>query len=192
MQTMEICHVPSYSDDQLLELIKSDKRSAFNELYKRHWSRLYIQAFNICGEEEACKDICQEVFIWFWENRQSINIKSSVQGYLSSAVKYKVLNFIRHGKVRADFFEKLKKAPEDYLMEDSMELKELQLVIKQFSDNLPERCGEIFKLSRNEYYSNREIAVMLNISERTVENQISIALKKLRRSLDKLTCWFFL
>ena len=192
MLNIDVNQLHSYCDSQIVELIKDGDQTAFNELYKRHWSTLYVGAFNICQDEEASKDICQEVFIWLWEKRETISIQSSVKVYLASAVKYKVLNFIRKGKVREDFFEKLKKAPENYLIEDSIEIKELQAIIKESVDQLPERCGEVFKLSRDEYFSNKEIAFILHISERTVENQISIALKKLRRSLSKISCWLFL
>jgi len=182
----------SYSDEQLMQLIQDDNRLAFKELYQRHWPQLYVRAFNITGEEETCKDICQEVFIWFWENRQRIKITSSVKGYLYSAIKYKVSNYIRNHKVREDYLDKLKNLPENYTTENSIELEELQSIIEDFTHSLPERCGQIFKLSRNEYFSNKEIASKLNISERTVENQISIALKKLRRSLGQLSCWLFM
>lgn len=180
-----------HSDEQLVELVRKDNRAAFEEIYNRFWMPLYLWSYTICGEKEESRDICQEVFIWLWENRAEVNITKSVKSYLFSAIKYKTSNYIRRGKVKQGYFEKLKNVPVNYDIEDSLELKELQAVIHAFAQQLPERCGEVFKLSRNHCLSNKEIASKLNISERTVENHISIALKRLRRTLSKLSCWFF-
>jgi RNA polymerase sigma-70 factor (family 1) len=179
----------THSDQLLMELIRQDDRLAFDELYQRHWPKLYLGAFNICRDREICMDICQEVFIWFWEHRQRASIINSVQGYLFAAIKFKIISHIRKGKVKESFFDRIKKLPDSYNIDDYVELKELQSIISQFTDELPEKCGEIFKLSRNQYMSNKEIAEKLNISEKTVENQITIALRKLKGSLGRFSCW---
>lgn len=178
------------SDQQLMELIRNDDHGAFEALYERHWPKLYKSAFNICMDRDICMDICQEIFIWFWEHRLTVNFLNSVQGYLLAAVKYKMIGYIRKGKVKESFLMKTKDALESYTIEESVEIKELQHIISQVVNTLPEKCGEIFRLSRNQYMSNKEIAAKLGISEKTVENQITIALRKLRGSLHKLACWF--
>jgi RNA polymerase sigma-70 factor (family 1) len=179
-----------FSDLQLMILIRQDDHIAFEALYKRHWPRMYQSAFSICHDRETCMDICQEIFIWFWEHRASANIINSVQGYLLAATKYKMISNIRKNKVKADFFTKAKALSETYTIEESMEVKELQAIILEFVNALPEKCGEIFKMSRNEHLSNKEIAGRLGVSEKTVENQMTIALRKLKRSLANLHCWF--
>lgn len=178
------------SDLKLVELIRREDHVAFETLYQRHWPKLYQSAYNVCRERETCMDICQEVFIWFWEHRDSLSFIGSVQGYLLAAVKYKMISHIRKGKVKDSFAVSAKSLSEVYTIAESIEVKELQSIIREFVDTLPDKCGEIFKMSRNEHLSNKEIAGKLSISEKTVENQITIALRKLKGALGNLTCWF--
>lgn len=178
-----------FSDQELMEMIRKDDHYAFEMLYQRHWQKLYQSAFNICRDRDTCMDVCQEIFIWFWEHRNSVSLISTVQSYLLTAVKYKMISYIRKDKVKADFLMAVKKLPESYTIEEIIQVKELQAIIAKFVAALPEKCGEIFNMSRNEHLSNKVIATKLGISEKTVENQITIALKKLKASMGTLSCW---
>lgn len=137
-------------------------------------------------------DICQALFVWLWENRLVLHITTTLKGYLYTAVKYKVANLIRNGKIRESLFDDL--APVDTLTYKSneLEIKELQGFIAQLIDGLPQRCKEVFLLSRNEHLSHKEIAVRLGISEKTVDEHIHRALNKLRLPLDRLAFIFLL
>jgi RNA polymerase sigma-70 factor (ECF subfamily) len=174
------------SDDELMALLAGDD-AAFDEIYERYWSLLYRAAFNVLRDEDACMDVIQDVFIWFWEHRSDISFRS-VKAYLLVAVKYKVANYIRNGKVRESFYDRIPKVELDHDFPDEvLELKELKEMIAQFVMELPERCQEVFNLSRNEHMSNKEIAEYLGITEKTVENQINKALKRLKLNLGKLS-----
>ncbi len=154
---------------------------------------MYQSAFNLIKDHNCCKDLIQDIFTWLWERRDILEI-STLKSYLHSAVKYKVANYFRHGKVRDSFFSELENIPpEQSCIDTSLEVKELTAIILEFTNNLPKRCREVFILSRNENLTNKEIAKTLSISEKTVENQITAALKKLRISLgNTFTCIFFL
>jgi RNA polymerase sigma-19 factor, ECF subfamily len=178
----------SYSDSELVVSLCNGDEPAFNEIYKRHWQGMYHSAYNILQEEDPCLDIVQEVFVWLWNNREKLDV-SSLRSYLISAVKYKVANHIRHGKVRRNFFEDVLRYKQDVFNDESFEVKELKEIITRFTEKLPERSRQIFHLSRNEHLSNREIAEEMGISEKTVENQMTIALRKLRISLGRLSFW---
>ncbi len=179
-------------DDELLLKLSHDDKNAFDEIYRRYWSDMFNAAYNIFRERESCMDIVQELFIWLWEHRNQLNV-ASLKPYLMVAVKFKVSNYIRSGKVKASFFDKLKQVQEPYeLAEDSMEVKELVAIIDHFTNQLPERCREVFLLSRQEHLSNKEIAERLGISVKTVENQMTIAIKKLRTSLSRISSLFLL
>jgi len=172
--------------DNELAAIMADDSAAFTEIYERHWSAMYRSAYNVLRDENACLDIVQEVFVWFWEHRLTLEM-SSVKSYLLVAVKYKVANFIRNSKVRSSFFERLPKVElDDDYPDEALEVKELQEMIKKFVLELPDRCQEVFNLSRNEHLSNREIAEKLGITEKTVENQINTALKRIKGNLGRL------
>lgn len=185
----------SCEDEALLALIASGDREAFTALFHRYWDDMYRSAFFVTRDRAMCMDVIQEVFVWFWENREKWTV-TNPQSYLRAAVKYKVANEIRNGKLRAAALEGWNKRAQKQQVSvlRELEVQELRQVIRDFTVQLPPRCQEIFRLSRFEHLSNREIADRLNISEKTVENQITIALGRLRSHLGHLAFWviFFL
>ncbi|WP_183573621.1 RNA polymerase sigma-70 factor [Mucilaginibacter sp. X5P1] len=184
--------LPTLSDQEILSLIGKDDRAAFGELYSRYWRSLYQTAWNVLRDQESCMEVIQEVFVWLWDHRSGLQI-NSLPSYLKAAVKYKVTDILRSNKVREACFVNLDELDAANLLfdDDPLELKELKTVIAQMSAKLPARARLIFELSRNEQLSNREIATKLGISEKTVENQITIALKKLRVALGSVSIWLF-
>ncbi|GAA4312553.1 RNA polymerase sigma-70 factor [Mucilaginibacter gynuensis] len=180
------------SDLELLARLGEDDRGAFSELYNRYWRSMYQSAWNVLRDQEACMEVTQEVFVWLWDHRKGLKV-NSLPSYLKAAVKYKVTDVLRANKVREACFVNLDELDIANLSfdEDPLEIKELKLVIAEMSAKLPPRARMIFELSRNEQLSNREIAQKLGISEKTVENQITIALKKLRLALGSFSAWLF-
>lgn len=183
-----------YSEEDLLDALKEGNADAFNEMYQRHWADMFRSAYALLKDRDASMDMLQEVFIWLWQHRADIQIVSSLKAYLSSSVYYKAANYIRQGKIRKAFFEELKRMHIEQTEEDQMEAKELKSLIKQHANQLPEKCRQVYYLSRNERLSNKEIAKKMGISVKTVENQMTIALRRLRASLRKVVLWlvFFL
>ncbi|MGE7773280.1 RNA polymerase sigma-70 factor [Chitinophaga sp. NPDC101104] len=179
----------TYTDSELLEHLKAGDRLAFEEIYRRYWRDMYRTAWLMLHDDAASTDIVQDIFVWCWEKRGLMAV-SSLGGYLNMAVRYKVANYIRREKVRTGLFAEAEilQIPEP-VQEMTLELKELRAIIAQFTEELPGRCRDIFYLSRFEYLSNKEIAARLGISEKTVENQLTIALKRLRTRLGALSAW---
>ncbi|QJB36561.1 RNA polymerase sigma-70 factor [Chitinophaga oryzae] len=176
-----------YEDSELLDFMKSGNEAAFDEIYHRHWHTLYHAAYYLLQEEAPAMDIVQDVFVWFWEHRDHL-VLTTLRGYLLMAVRYKAANYFRRRKVRAAFAaETAMQAREEGALDHALELKELKAVIAHFTATLPDRCREVFQLSRQDHLSNREIARQLGISEKTVENQLTIALKKLRVRLGSMS-----
>jgi len=175
------------NDNTLIAGLRADNRIAFNQIYNQYAESLYRFAFNILKDEEECTDAIQEIFIWLWHNRQKLEI-TDLNSYLRAAIKYKLTRVITSSKRKAAI---LAAAPplDDSFVDDSLEVKELKFAIAQFLETLPPRAKEIFQLSRNEYLSNKEIADRLSISEKTVENQMTISLKKLKLTLGKMSFW---
>lgn len=176
-----------HSDEQLVLLLKASDKRAFTEIYQRYAEMLYRFAWNILQEEDECADAVQEVFIWFWENRQKLQV-TTLKYYLLAAVKYKLIRAIHNSRRRDEILAACPESLSSYV-EDTIELNELKAIIHHFTETLPPKAREIFHLSRYEYMSNHEIAARLHISEKTVENQITITLKKLRRTLGHLSFW---
>jgi RNA polymerase sigma-70 factor (ECF subfamily) len=180
-----------YSDQELVQLLISNDHDAFEQLYERHWFQLYQSAFYLLRDTDASKDIVQDVFLWVWENRLTLTMEN-VRAYLKAAVRFKVANYIRSGNIREGFFDGLAKLAPSQLSptgDEIAELKELQRVIHEAILQLPEKCREVYRLSKEEGLSNREIAERLGISIKTVEAQMTIALKRLRTRLGfRLIC----
>jgi len=180
------------SDQEILTLIRQGDRVAFSELYNRYWRLLYQTAWNVLRDQESCMEVTQEIFVWIWDHRSGLQI-NSLPGYLRAAVKYKVTDILRSNKAREACFVNLDELDAANLLfdDDPLELKELKALIAQMSSKLPARARTIFELSRNEQLTNREIAKKLGISEKTVENQITIAIKKLRIAMGSVFVLLF-
>ena len=184
----------SLSDTEITDLLKSGDLAAFTEIYNRFKGLLYIYACKITRDDDIAEDLVQDIFIYLWDKRQTINFTSSISSYLYSAVRYKFFDLVDKQKVREDyvnafqaFLDQGEYQTDNYIIE-----KELSAVIEKEVNNLPAKMREVFLLSRKEYLSNRQIAERLDISEKTVKNQISTALKTLRIKLGLFTFLFLL
>ncbi|GAA5224883.1 RNA polymerase sigma factor [Membranihabitans marinus] len=177
-------------DSILIKYVAQGNRAAFNTIYYRYWESLFRSVYAVLHDKDLSLDVVQEVFIWFWENRKKWTI-TNLKPYLNAAVKYKIANTIRHNKIHIRAIESIAITQQDevFNLEDELEVRELKAVILDFTNQLPSRCQQIFRMSRFEQLSNKEIAKKLGISEKTVENQITIALKKLKVDLGKLAFW---
>lgn len=174
----------AYSDLELISLLKRGDVGAFDRLYSRHWPGMYQAAFYLLRDQNACMDIVQDIFAWLWEKREQLEIQA-VPSYLRSAVRFKVANYIRSGKIRDEFYTALSglSLPEAPGPQDFLELNDLKTIITQVVNDLPEKCREIFLLSRDGQLTNHQIADLLNISVKTVEAQKTIALKRIRAAV---------
>ena len=180
------------TDQELLTLVKDGSRVAFEEIYRRYWKDMYKAGFFVLRDADQTMDLLQEIFVKFWEHGSNLEI-SALKAYLINAVKYKVANSIRHRKIRDTFFAEAQKINfEHYHPDDQLELADLKHMIDLATASLPAKCREVFLLSRNEELSNKEIASRLGISEKTVESQMTIALKRLKKSLGNLYFYCFL
>ena len=180
------------SENDLLLQIKQGSMDAFERLYFDMQPRMFAFSRKFIEDREVARDIIQEIFFEFWENRLVTDIKTSVNAYLFKVLHNKCLNHIRDSKVRGRYVSyvdiKLREAELLFFDEDqesykSIFLKEIEEILNASIENLPEGCREVFILSRNQGLSNKEIADQLNISVRTVENQIYRALKILKTNL---------
>jgi len=180
----------SCNDFELLELLREDDHAAFTEIYDRYWSVIYTASYRALNHRQDCMDVCQGIFLWLWENRLTIKVKTTLQGYLYTAVKYKIANLIRNGKVRETLLEDILTSDVRSDEARELEVKELKYFITQLIQELPEKCREVFLLSRDEHLSHKQISQKLGISEKTVNDHITRALKKLREPLSRMATIF--
>lgn len=167
--------------------IQSQKE--FEQIFHSLYGELCSYANMFLKDLEAGEEIVQELFVKLWENRESVDIKSSVRSYLLRAVRNSCLNFLKHQKVE----ESYKQYNEEIRNESSFALdeeyvgSELELKIREVIDQLPPERKKIFLMSRFEGLKYREIADKSGISIKTVENQMGKAIKFLREELAEYT-----
>ena len=177
------------NEDRLFKAIKLDKTS-FDQIYKQYWSKLYIYAFNVLREKEICEDIVQEIFIDLWAKRDNVQI-TDLNSYLYQSVKYQIFNHFRKSKYKKQLLIKFNLMNTQNGIDELYEEKELNVQLKDIISKLPKQRRIIFKMSRYDGLSNKEISENLNISLQTVKNQISKSLKFIRRSLKNISLLFF-
>lgn len=152
-------------------------------LFKRHYYLVSYSIYNLVKDPRTTEDLAQEVFMEIWKRRDSLVINTSLKAYLRRSAVNKTLNYLRDKKNWKN--EELSEIQLNLSSEPgkTLEATELEKIIGQAIEQLPERCQLIFKLSRVEEKSYQEIADELNISVKTVENQIVKALRMLRDAL---------
>jgi RNA polymerase sigma-70 factor (family 1) len=171
------------SDIELVVQLQLGNETALAAIYRKYWQQLYLSAYNVLKDKLACEDIIQELFIKLWNNRDNIEINVSLKAYLYAATRYEVYRQVKNGRVTADVFDRLYdylQTPAEY---ENIEYKELMNRVSLVVNTLPDKCREVYKLSREDYLSHKQIASRLNISTKTVENHLTRALRQLRTSL---------
>ena len=184
----------AYDDQHLLTLMGRDDKRAFDFLYERHFDKLFGYVYNRVHCKEDAEEIVQNVFYSFWTKRFSLLINISVSAYLYGACKNLIIRGMRDEKVRRTYLDQLNYITHqavDNSNEELIRLHDVELTIERSLLGLSSRCQEIFKLSRHQNRSIKEIAQELNISQKTVENQLTAALKHLRVSLGEFMSVIF-
>ncbi|MFT5165547.1 MAG: RNA polymerase sigma-70 factor (ECF subfamily) [Saprospiraceae bacterium] len=171
-------------DKALLENIRKGDKPAFRKLFDMYYQILLATAINLLKDVNLAKDVVQEVFFQIWKKREEIIIESSMSGYLKRAVINRSINQIKSRKkmVSENHFQQMH-SNQPSVTED-LETQHLNEVLQKALDSLPERCRLVFVMRRMEGMSHKEIAEKLNISPKTIENQITKALKTLKIAIQ--------
>lgn len=174
-------------EKQLIKSLKEGDKEAFSLLYKQYWDRVYRFSQLYLNSRERVEDVVQEVFIKVWESRDFIRENDNFKGLLFIITRNLIFNQYRRN-VNEDFYKMtvLSAMETSYDIEEEIDAYNLSEYIDQLIAELPERRREIFNLSRKEHKSYKEIALQLNISEKTVENQIAEALRYLKKNITLL------
>lgn len=173
----------TYSDQELLTMLREGDRVAFDALYNKHWAPVYSQAFKKIHDPDLAKDVTQEVFVSLWLHRGS-NYIANLEAYLFSAVRNNVFRALK----RDDRFLPI----DDLMLEAKLYYPEADVVLleKEFFkayqlliESMPAAQRSIYHMRYHENLSTIEIAEKLNISRKTVQNQLTRAVTLLRASL---------
>jgi RNA polymerase sigma-70 factor (ECF subfamily) len=189
---MMIKDYQSYNNNELLSLLSESDELAFAEIYNRFWQKLFAIAYNRLKEIQTAEDIVHDVLVSLWSNRKKVSIES-LENYLATAAKYMVLAKIKKKERQRIYNNNAShQAPVfDLPMEASVHYKYILEIVKNEVEKLPEKCRLIFKCSRNAGMPVKQIAKELNISPKTVENQLNKALKQLKLVVRSFVCLLF-
>lgn len=181
------------SDLELLSLLKTGSQSAFSELYNRYKQALYFHANRSLKDHDEARDMVQEIFASLWSKRETILIKESVDAYLYGSIRNRILNFIAHKKVVTKYTDSI----DNFLSQgvsttdEIVREKELKRILEYEISRLPDKMRLAFEMSRNQNLTYKQIAVELNIDERSVRKQVQRALRILRIKM-KINLFFML
>lgn len=167
--------------------LKSGDEKAFRKIYDHY----FLDLFNVClkrvsGKEDA-EDIVYELFMELWNNREKIQIEKSLSAYLFTALKYKIIHFYKNRRLKEDYLQHNSMTGGEVTTENNHSYNEVEDLIRTSIEGLPEKCKIVFKLSRYEDYSIKEIADLLKISPFTAQNHIKKAIKLLKFQLKEYT-----
>jgi len=174
----------------LVERLISGDKTAFELLFRFYYPGLVVYASQLILDSENAEEIVQDFFVKLWEKRQQISANYTFKNYLFTSVKNHSFNFLKREKIKGNIIEDLRQLTKGNILyePDLFMDSELQAELRKAFEKLPPRTREVFDMSRFGGLNNEEIAQKLNISKRTVETQISNALKILRVELkDYLT-----
>jgi RNA polymerase sigma-70 factor (family 1) len=160
---------------------------SFKALYERYWEKVYAVCYHHIRQAEIAQGMVQDIFKSIWERKDMLEITLSPEKYLVRAARFKVFEHIRNTQTRK---EHLKKAlvyfPEPVCTtENDVMFDHLKIQVDTLVESLPEKCKRVFRMSREEGLTNKEIARALSITERAVEYHVARALGVLRIHLQE-------
>lgn len=184
----------SPSGDQIICELKKSNIAVFESVYHQNYHRLYRYALGFIHNPEIVEEMVQNSFVSLWQNRESLSDNTILIAWLFTVIKNQCLNFIRNEskrqkhEIKTEYpfqnIQSLQYYSIQSFIPDELVNSELQEIINEAIDTLPEKCRKVFILSRFEDLSHRDIGQMLNISDKTIENHITKAIRLLHVKLD--------
>jgi RNA polymerase sigma-70 factor (ECF subfamily) len=172
--------------DSLFKRVVEDDYAAFEQIFKRTYKMLCAYSCKVVKSREMAEEIVDDVFFGLWSNRKKIQITSSFQGYLSTAIRNRSLDWLR--KLKHKRSTELQNAGVlicgQSIAHETLIYRELQAQIDHAIQELPRQCRTIFLMSRDQDLKYKEIAEILNISIKTVDTQMGRALKHLQKAIS--------
>ena len=172
-------------DSDIIGRIRNGDAGQFESLFRSSYVSLVRYARTMIKDHDTAEEIVQDLFFRLWQDKEKLNIESSLNGYLFRAVHNRCLHYIEHTRVVEHHAEEMLYQQTDSIESpsDILNYKELQEKVARIIERLPERCGKIFTMSRFEGLKYTEIAEKLSVSVKTVEANMGKALKEFRKEL---------
>lgn len=178
----------SLTDAELVDLLKLGYDAVFKEIYMRYDKPLYLYAYHKLGNKEEARDVVHDVFAWMLNNKGSIDLKTTLSGYLYKAVLNKIFNLFKRQQVIRKYADEgghyldIESSETDYLIRE----QDIAAMIQKEIASMPPRMREVYELRSKSYMTTKQIAGRLGIAESTVSTQMKRAMKHLRIKLGIL------
>ena len=178
----------------IIERIKKGEKQAFELVFREYYKPLWNLALGLLKSEELAEEYTQEVFIKLWEMRASLKDDLKLLPYLLTTVRNKCFNHLKRIQVEQKYLNHTQKSYQDQILNYTYNDVEDELIDKMYDviNEMPDKCKQVFQLSRFQNMSHKQIADHLDISTKTVENHITKAMKLLRESLLEILIFFIL
>ncbi len=182
MLTASVHH---HTDEELIVMLNKGKTLAIDIIYERYWRGLFTAALARTNDDEVAKDIVQTLLIELWQKREQLQVNTSLSQYLYGAVKLKVLHHYRSETIKQTVLENALQRMTEIAgnTADLADYFKLEKIVSEEVDIMPANMRRSFLL-RNDSYSIKEIAESLNLAEQTVANNITEALRRLKRRIN--------
>lgn len=177
------------NSEELLNALRAGREDAFSYIFNKHYNNLYSYACRILNDENDAQECVQSTFCHIWDVHKTLEIRESLKSYLYRAIYNKAITIIRQKKLIEKYNDKglsdlyFSRVVQNPQAEIRLNDSETRKVIVNGIDSLPQRCREIFIKCKIQGYSYIEVASTLNLSVKTIENQMTIAIRKLREKL---------
>ncbi len=180
-----------HEDQQLIDSLQNHSEAAFDRIYDLCWKPLFQYAYKRLQSEDNAKDIVQEVFLALWNKKDTLKLTSSLSAYLFSILRFKLIDHYQGCAVKEKHVLNITRQTDvdsHNDIEQKVYTNEIKGLLNLSIEGLPHKMKEVFKLSRIQGYSTKEISMQLRISEQTVKNQLTTAIKRLKLTfIDYLT-----
>ncbi|HKW47350.1 MAG TPA: RNA polymerase sigma-70 factor [Gemmatimonadaceae bacterium] len=178
---------PAIDDRELLARVRAGETSAFDAIFRANYALLVRVAESMLRERGTAEEIAQDVMLELWRRRESLDVTDSVRGYLLQATRNRTLNELRHRAIERKSEPQIIESAKSLPATDAAAREgEIEVALQAAIAELPDRCRQVFELSRVEGLKYAEIATRLGISVKTVEVQMGKALRLLR---ERLKAW---
>ncbi|GHT30781.1 RNA polymerase sigma-70 factor [Bacteroidia bacterium] len=175
---------------ETIEALKRGEHKAFDAVFVAYFEKVKRFITGIIKSESEAEELAQDVFVKLWENHESLDTRYSFNSFIYTVARNTTCNFLKHKLIQTPYMEEPVQTEVYASPEELMFAKEIELLIEMALCQMPEQRRAIYQLSRNKGLTNEEIASLLNLSKKTVENNISLVLKEIRKIIS-LSLLFF-
>jgi RNA polymerase sigma-70 factor (ECF subfamily) len=172
---------------QLVSNIREGNKQAFEEVFRQYYQHLCSYAYQIIHDHADSEEIVQDLFVKLWQKRDQLNVETSLKSYLFRSVHNSCLNHIKHNNIRDAYMQQFRhENPEnEQYASGNDDTADLHKAIGKAIDALPPERKKVFLMIRYEERKYKEVAEILGISVKTVENQMTKAIQFLKKALNE-------